>query len=310
MHNKLYVTGVLALAISVPLTSQSASAKYKTQRTIKTVNTKKVVAKPAASKPNSVKLSVAQPAGPLPGTVAPDLKHPEFAKTTKRGMWHSTDLIQPYKGVLYTVENGSLFGTTPKGQYRKLGVADDYKLAVDMEAAYNQLFVIDSDRTLYSVLPDGTRKQVTDKGTFNIRHMATLDDELFGIEEDGTLYTISPLGAVKQVGPAGGWLKVTSLFAFRGQLWAMDRGTLYAADREVKWKQVGGVGTWKWYKFLVPGHNKLWTVANGKLFAIDVNGKRALIDANRWKNVDTMAVMNGKLYSIENTGQMFVIPVK
>lgn len=232
-----------------------------------------------------------------PGIIAP---------AGMRGQWQSTRLIEAYDGALYTVENGTLYRTYPGGSYTQLGVKNDYHGTIDLVAAYGNLYASDDDRNLYRILPDGRKRQLSDSGTFNVRYMTVLDDELWGIEDDGTLYRISNEGVLTQVGPAGGWEKVQTLFSFKGQLWTMDHGTLYRADRDVKWKQVGGVGAWRWAKFLVPAHNRIWMVANGNLYSIDINGKKTLIARNRWRRVDAMTVLDGKLYAIENTGRMFI----
>lgn len=259
MNKKLFVAGVLALAVSTSVGVATSHAR--------------------------------------PGDISP---------AGMRGAWHSTRIIEPYNGALYTVENGTLYATYANGVFRQLGVKNDYQGTIDLTAAYGDLYLTDNDRTLYRILPDGRRRQVSDRGVFNVRYMTVLDGELFGIEDDGTLYRVSREGALTQVGPAGGWQKTQMLVAFKGQLWTIDRGTLYHADREVKWKQVGPIGAWKSADFMVPLHNNIWMVAHGDLFSLDSNGRKKLVARSRWRNVVAMTVFNGKLLSVENNGRMFI----
>ena len=123
------------------------------------------------------------------------------------------------------------------------------------------------------------------------------------------LFAISQPGSWKLIGKAGEWKNTITCVGLADKFYTIENsGALYSSDIAGNWTQIGKedfINT----KYFAAAGQKLYTIEkDGSLFEINsANGSWKLL-GTKGEYINTIACvgLNGKIYSIDNAGALYV----
>lgn len=198
-----------------------------------------------------------------------------------------------------------------KAGWERIGEAGAWKNTVVGVGGKGRLYTVESTGKLYAT--SGRTGGWDEIGSgYNTKHLAIDGEHLYAIEADGSLYRVETEGgAWTRLGSKGDWKGTTAAVAMEGYLYTVSDNTLYETNlADGEWEALGGEGDeddgWD-TKFLFVDGEHLYALENdGTIYDIDDDGSYERIGkAGDWKNTRTLATLNGKLYSVEESGVLY-----
>jgi hypothetical protein len=239
-----------------------------------------------------------------------------WARLGAPGSWRATLAGTVLGEQIYTVErNGGLFATVAAtGQWRPIGKLEFANTAF-LFAAGSTLYTVENDGSLYSVDPhDASWQRIGEASAWRqTRAGAVLDGRLYTVESNGRLFvTDLATGQWEPIGEVE-FAGTVFLFAQGSSLLSIESdGSLYRiAPGDGQCDRVGPAGAWRGARAGAMLEGKLYTAeSGGGLFVTNPSdGRRIQIGKPDFAATAFMFAAAGQLNTIESDGSLYRVSV-
>ncbi|HEX7477927.1 MAG TPA: hypothetical protein VF331_08975 [Polyangiales bacterium] len=196
-------------------------------------------------------------------------------------------------GLLYIVENNSLWSTNPStGAYALLGTAGAWSGPALITSIANRLYIVENSR-LFSVNPTtGAYTQLGGVSWAGATTMTALAGSLYIIQAN-SLWKVNPsTGAYTVVGPANSWGGSTMMTAFGNTLYIVENADLFSVNPSTGvWTKLG-TGNWTGTTAMTASGTHLYIVQRTMLFQVDTAGAWTGVGTDDWTGTVALTPLN------------------
>lgn len=198
------------------------------------------------------------------------------------------------------------------GDRTRLGQAGGWKGTIAAVTVNNRLYTIENSGALYVTdLSSGNWKQLGKSEFANTRFLFGVGQYLYTIETNGSLYRVSQVDGTWGYLPnkAGEWKGTIAGSTLNGRIYTVESsGALYETNPATGvWKQIGKA-EFANTRHIFSANGSLYTIEDGGLYRVNpTNGSWGVVGkAEDWSGTRAVAVMAGRLYSINKTGALYM----
>jgi len=203
-----------------------------------------------------------------------------------------------------------LFAISQPGSWKLIGKAGEWKNTITCVGLADKFYTIENSGALYSSDIAGNWTQIGKEDFINTKYFAAAGQKLYTIEKDGSLFEInSANGSWNLLGKKGDYASTIACAGCNGKLFTIETGgAMYVTNPDGSWDQ-DGKNDFANTKYFTATEKKLYTIEkDGSLFEINsANGSWKLL-GTKGEYINTIACvgLNGKIYSIDNAGALYV----